>query len=315
MHPCTDAAGSRPAQPTHAHWAPTRLANMSGVDLDAALAAAVDAARAAGALIAAAWGDRTKATVEKGSHVDLVTETDKKCEEVIRARLLAAFPAHRFIGEEEAAEAGGAVTLTDEPTWMVDPLDGTTNFVHGYPFSCVCVALAVAQDPVVGVVYNPILEELYTAKKGGGAFCNGKPVRCSDTKELRLALAGTEIGTTRDAETVAAIFDRVQQLTAASRSLRACGSCAMNICGVACGRLDVFFEIGFGGCWDVAAGAVVLREAGGQLLDPCGGAWHVNSRRVLAANAHVGPAAAAVLAGCKRSAREPAAPGEAGGSV
>lgn len=90
--------------------------------------------------------------------------------------------------------------------------------------------------------------------------------------------------------------------------MRCCGSCAMNICGVARGRLDVFFEVGFGGCWDVAAAAIVLLEAGGALLDPCGGEWHVNSRRVLAANGCLGPAAAAVLAACKTSRHEPAAP-------
>ncbi|GBF89321.1 inositol monophosphatase [Raphidocelis subcapitata] len=280
------------------------------LDLDAALAAAVAAARAAGALIAAAWGDGAadKGVVVKSSHVDLVTETDKAAEAAIREALLAAFPGHAFVGEEEAAEAGGAVVLTDGPTWMVDPLDGTTNFVHGYPFSCVCIGLAVGQEPVVGVVFNPILGELYTAKKGGGAFCNGKRIRCSGTKDLRQALSATEIGTTRDAETVNAMFDRVRRLTAASRSLRCCGSCAMNICGVAAGRLDVFYEIGFGGCWDVAAAAIVLREAGGQLLDPSGGPWHVNSRRVLAANAHLGPAAAAILAACATSAAEPPPP-------
>lgn len=86
------------------------------------------------------------------------TETDKACEDAIRNILLATFPDHAFIGEEEAAEAGGAVSLGDGPTWMVDPLDGTTNFVHGYPFSCVSIALSVGQEPVVGVVYNPILQ-------------------------------------------------------------------------------------------------------------------------------------------------------------
>jgi len=158
-----------------------------------------------------------------------------------------------------------------------------------------------------------MLEELFTATAGGGAFLNGQRITCSDTSEMGRALFATEIGTTRDPETVAAIFDRVQTLTAATRSVRCCGSCAMNLCGVACGRLDGFYEIGFGGPWDCAAGAIILREAGGQVLDPAGGAFDVMSRRVLGTNAHLGGQFATLLAGCKVSAQEPGAPGGSAG--
>jgi inositol-phosphate phosphatase/L-galactose 1-phosphate phosphatase len=192
-------------------------------------------------------------------------------------------------------------TKTQKLQKKVDPLDGTTNFVHGYPFSCVCVGLSIKQEPVVGVVYNPILNELFAARRGGGAFLNGERILVSSTAgalffflrvrvcfcssvassnqlpskpypqtnthtnalpkpkklDLKRALCATEIGTTRDAATVAAVFDRVSALTAAARSLRCCGSCAMNLCGVACGRLDVFYEVsGFG--WGGKAGCFLL---------------------------------------------------------
>eukprot|EP00879_Flechtneria_rotunda_P025158 GHRR01026720.1.p1 GENE.GHRR01026720.1~~GHRR01026720.1.p1 ORF type:complete len:219 (+),score=72.20 GHRR01026720.1:677-1333(+) len=188
---------------------------------------------------------------------------------------------------------------------QVDPLDGTTNFVHGYPFICVSIGLTVNRLPVVGVVYNPVLGEMFTAAQGLGAYLNAKPLKASDTADLKATLLATEIGTSRSPETVAAMFDRIQTLTGVMRSVRCSGSCAMNLVGVACGRLDAFYEIGFGGCWDVAAGACILQEAGGMLLDPAGGPWDIMGRRVLGTNAHLGPLVAKLLAGCQTSSEEP----------
>jgi inositol-phosphate phosphatase / L-galactose 1-phosphate phosphatase len=270
------------------------------------LRVAKEAALAAGAVIAKNFS-APKNVVHKGT-VDLVTETDQQCEKLVYDIISAAFPDHKFIGEEESASQGFTASLTDAPTWMVDPLDGTTNFVHSYPFVCVCIGLVINQEVVVGVVYNPILNELFTACKGEGAFLNGTPIQVSNQSDLQKALVATEIGTTRDAETVEAVFDRVKNLTSVSQSVRCCGSCAMNLCGVACGRLDAFYEIGFGGCWDVAAAAVVLQEAGGQVLDPAGGPFDLMGRRVLGANAHLGRNVAAVLAASKLSSKEPPVP-------
>ncbi len=191
---------------------------------------------------------------------------------------------------------------------LVCAVDGTTNFVHQYPFVCVSIGLAIRKQLVVGVVLNPILDELYTAVKGQGAFLNGKQIHASDTTELGHALFATEIGTTRDPETVAAIFDRISTLTRCTRSVRCSGSCALNLCSVACGRLDAFYEVNFGGCWDCAAGALVLQEAGGTVLDPTGGPFDVMARRVLGTNGHLGAKVAKVLAGCKFSSQEPPAP-------
>ncbi|XP_075503020.1 inositol-phosphate phosphatase-like isoform X2 [Primulina tabacum] len=228
------------------------------------LAKAVDAAKIAG-------------------EVDLVTETDKKCEDLIFYYLKQHFPEHKFVGEETTA-ACGATELTEEPTWIVDPLDGTTNFVHGFPFVCVSIGLTIGRIPTVGVVYNPIMDELFTAIHGKGAFLNGKAIKVSSQTELVKALLATEVGTKRDKATVDETTNRINSLLFKVRSLRMCGSCALNLCGIACGRLDLFYELGFGGPWDVAAGAVIVTEAGGLVFDPSGKDFDITSQRVAASN-------------------------------
>lgn len=328
------------------------------VDLDRALEVAEEAARAAGELIKASWGKAGGSgsggggkngggggvTVETkgGNAADLVTDVDQACEALIRDRIRAAFPDHGFIGEEESAAAAAAAAPANAaasaaaanaaaaaippaaPTWMVDPLDGTANFVHAFPFSCTSIALCVGGEPVVGVVYNPIIGEFFSAKKGGGAFLNGRRLQVLEgggsgsgnaeeeedaSRLLSRALIGTEIGTSRDASVLDAVFRRAQAVTRASRSLRCGGSCALGLCGVAAGRLDAFYEIGFGGCWDVAAGALVVTEAGGCVLDPAGGEFGVMARRVLAARGvRTGGAVAVLLKAAGTAASEPAAP-------
>jgi len=258
------------------------------------LAVAIDAARRAGAEILAAWprsGARASADdVEYKGAVDLVTETDKKCEAIVMGALMNAFPDDDVVGEETHAASGDAelTRTTSRRCWYVDPLDGTTNFVHGFPMSCVSVGLTADGAPAVGVVFNPVTNEMFTAVRGGGARLNGEVIRCSETRALGRALIGTEIGVHRDAATVDAVMGRVRALVERSRSVRCSGSCAMNMCGVAMGRLDGFFEIGFGGPWDCVAGAVIVREAGGVVLDPSGDEFDAYARRVLCANAHIG---------------------------
>ncbi|PWZ53871.1 Inositol monophosphatase 3 [Zea mays] len=241
--------------------------------------------------------------VEHKGQVDLVTETDKACEDLIFNHLRKHFPDHKFIGEEESAALGATADLTDDPTWIVDPLDGTTNFVHGFPFVCVSVGLTIGKIPTVGVVFNPIMNELFTAVRGKGAFLNGSPIKASSQDELVKALLVTEdllrksagdtkliiilidqAGTNRDKTTVDDTTNRINRLLYKIRSIRMCGSLALNMCGVACGRLDLCYEIGFGGPWDVAAGAVILQEAGGLVFDPSGGEFDLMSRRMAGSN-------------------------------
>ena len=189
---------------------------------------------------------------------------------------------------------------------MVDPLDGTTNFVHRFPFVCTSIALVIQKQIVVGVVYNPVLEELFTAVKGKGAFLNGQSIRVSSKDQLDQALLATEIGVSRDEGVMDAIFDRIRKVTMRMRSVRCSGACALNLCSVACGRIDVMYEVGFGGCWDCAAGALIVTEAGGQMLDPSGSPFNVMSRRVLGANANLGKPVAEIIASCRTSNQEPA---------
>ncbi|KAL0443024.1 UNVERIFIED_CONTAM: putative MO25-like protein [Sesamum latifolium] len=246
------------------------------------LAAAVDAAKKAGEIIRSGFYE-TKHVEHKGQ-VDLVTETDKACEELVFNFLKQRFPDHKFIGEETTA-ACGASELTHEPTWIVDPLDGQLTLCTGkFPFVCVSIGLTIERVPTVGVVYNPIMDELFTAIHGKGAFLNGKPIKASSQSELVKSLLVTEAGTKRDKPTLDASTNRISSLLLKVRSLRMTGSCALNLCGIACGRLDLFYEQGFGGPWDVAAGAVIVTEAGGLVFDPSGKDFDITSQRVAASN-------------------------------
>lgn len=245
------------------------------------LVSAVDAAKKAGEVIRNGFY-QTKHVEHKGQ-VDLVTETDKACEDLIFNHLKQLYPTHKFIGEETTA-AYGVSELTDEPTWIVDPLDGTTNFVHGFPFVCVSIGLTIRKVPTVGVVYNPIMAELFTAIQGKGAFLNGNPIKVSSQTELVKSLLATEAGTTRDQGTLDATTNRINYLLSKVRSIRMSGSCALNLCGIACGRLDLFYELGFGGPWDIAGGVVIVREAGGIVYDPSGKDLDITLQRIAASN-------------------------------
>ncbi|KAM1593409.1 hypothetical protein ACFX1Z_036780 [Malus domestica] len=245
------------------------------------LSSAVDAAKKAGEIIRKGFYE-TKHVEYKGQ-VDLVTETDKACEDLIFNHLKQLYPTHKFIGEETTA-ANGVTELTDDPTWLVDPVDGTINFVHGFPFVCVSIGLTIGKIPTIGVVYNPIIDELFTGIRGGGAFLNGNPIKVSSQTELVKSLLVTEVGVERDNVTVDATTGTINRLLFEVRSIRMGGSCALALCGIACGRLDLFYMDGYGGPWDVAGGAVIVTEAGGCVYDPSGEELDITSRRVAASN-------------------------------
>ncbi|KAL9258472.1 Inositol monophosphatase-like protein [Drosera capensis] len=245
------------------------------------LVAAIDAAKKAGEMIRKGFY-QTK-TVEHKGLVDLVTETDKACEDLVFNHLKQHFLDHKFIGEETTA-AYGATELTDEPTWIVNPLDGTTKFVPGFPFVCVSIGLTIKKVPVVGVVYNPIMDELFTGIRGKGSFLNGNPLKVSSKDELLKCLLATEAGTTRDKLTIDATTNRINSFLFKVRSIRMSGSCALNLCGIASGRLDIMYEIGYGGPWDIAAGVVIVEEAGGVVFDPYGDKFDISVTRVAASN-------------------------------
>ncbi|KAG9284869.1 hypothetical protein G9A89_003792 [Geosiphon pyriformis] len=240
-------------------------------------------------------GSKARYTAEKdvyekyGNPIDLVTETDKKVEQLVRSKLSAEYPKHRFIGEETVA-AGEKCELTKEPTWIVDPIDGTTNFVHGFPFVAISIGLVIDEVPVIGVIYNPFLNELYTASKGNGAFLNlttqlplSHP-HAPLTLPLDLAhcLVATEMGHDRTPSVIDKKINSIHNMVSQPgqnswsskkaglvHGIRSTGSAALNLCYVARGDIDVYWEIG---CWewDVAAGIAILNEAGGFIVSANG---------------------------------------------
>lgn len=224
-----------------------------------------------------------KKTVEtKSCDIDFVTETDKQVEKLLIEGLTEAFPTHQFIGEESVAD-GAQSSLTDDPTWIIDPVDGTLNFVHGFPHSCISLGLFINKEPQIGIVYNPYLEQLFTAKKSQGAFLNGKRIHVSDTTTLSNALIAFENGTSRDPEKCKVLLENYKTLVPLTHGMRSLGSAALNMTMVAMGGADAYFEYGTH-IWDIAAGELIVREAGGVFIDPCGGEIDRMSRRFLCAS-------------------------------
>ncbi|KJE90262.1 myo-inositol monophosphatase 1 [Capsaspora owczarzaki ATCC 30864] len=244
---------------------------------------AVAVAREAGATIRAAF-DKNKSVMLKSASTDLVTETDQKVEAFIINSFKDKFPSHKFIGEESVA-AGIQCELTDDPTWIIDPLDGTTNFVHRFPFVAVSIALVIDKAPVIGIVYNCILDEMYTAVRGRGAFKNGVQITTSQQTAVNTALIGTEFGSNRKDEVLATILENMRSLAGepnAAHSIRCLGSAALNLCAVASGAMDAYFEFGIH-VWDIAAGILILQEANGVVRNPDGTELDIMARRILGA--------------------------------
>ncbi|XP_022830590.1 inositol monophosphatase 1-like [Spodoptera litura] len=216
---------------------------------------------------------------KKSCDIDLVTEIDKKVEETLIGGLSKKFPTHKFIGEESVS-GGAKCELTDAPTWIIDPVDGTLNFIHGFPLCCISVGLAINKECVAGIIYNPNLGQLFTAKKGQGAFLNGRQIHVSQVTELRNALVAFEAGTSRDEERCRIVFENYKLVVNNGHGLRSLGSAALNMAMVAMGGADANFEFGIH-AWDIAAGDILVREAGGVCIDPAGGPLDLLSRRVL----------------------------------
>ncbi|XP_036374929.1 inositol monophosphatase 1-like [Megalops cyprinoides] len=243
---------------------------------------AVAVARKAGEIIRDALQNDMKIMC-KSSSVDLVTKTDQQVEQFIFDSVREKFPTHSFIGEESVA-AGQPCTLTDNPTWIIDPVDGTTNFVHGFPFVAVSIGFAVKKELEFGVVYSSLEDKMYTGRRGKGAYCNGLPLQVSDQTDISQCIVNSEMGSNRDPEVVDRIFSTMRKILCIPvHGLRGVGTAAVNMGLVASGAVEAYFEIGIH-CWDIAAGAVIVTEAGGVVMDVDGGPFDLMSRRVLAAN-------------------------------
>lgn len=220
--------------------------------------AAIAAAREAGAILREGLGGERQIAFK--GQVDLVTEMDKRSEALIVGQLTARFPDHLVVAEEGSGPRAGASRYR----WLIDPLDGTTNYAHGHPNFAVSIALQEADRTVVGVVYDPTRDELYRAELGGGASRNDRPIHVSDTDELIRALIAT--GFPYNAAVRHIALAHWNALSYAAQGTRRDGSAAIDLCSVACGRYDGFYEDHLGP-WDCGAGALIVTEAGGTVTN------------------------------------------------
>jgi myo-inositol-1(or 4)-monophosphatase len=225
-------------------------------------------------------------TNEKSSSFDLVTEVDLASEQMIR-RILDYNPEYTFLGEEESF--GDAEQFNNrlnqaalEPSvWIVDPIDGTSNFVHNLPGFTVSIALACRGEITVGVIYDPCLDELYWAEKGKGAFVNGKRISVSTEDRLEQSLIGTGFPTDERARAVS--VECLNELSRKSRSIRSFGSAALQLAYVASGKLGAYWEYGLN-VWDTAAGALLIQEANGKVTDTSGRPYSLFTKNIVVSN-------------------------------
>ena len=224
--------------------------------------------------------------------VDLVTDVDVQSEREISAAIQAAFPTHAILGEE-----GGVKVGADTDTryrWIIDPLDGTTNYAHGFPLFCVSIGLEIDHRLTLGVAYAPTLDELFVAEAGHGATLNGRLINVSGTQDLRQAMLAT--GFPYDRSQLPMALRSFEALSYASQAVRRVGSAVLDLCYVACGRFDAYWEHVVKP-WDMAAGALIVQEAGGTVSGTDGSAFSVDGGQVLASNGHLHPALIDALSG------------------
>ncbi len=239
---------------------------------------AVSVAREAGALQMDHLGGFLQ--VEYKGEKNLVTKVDKACEKLITDRIQGAFPEHDFLGEE-----GGGIRKHSDYKWIVDPLDGTTNYAHGYPLFCVSIALEHKGEIILGVVFEPNRNELFFAEKGKGSFVGEKRLKVSPHATLKESLLATgfayNINSTNDNN-----LDHFSSIIRAAQAVRRDGVAAVDLCYVAAGRYDGFWELNLFP-WDVAAGLLILREAGGTVTDFAGEPFSPYDKKILATNGSI----------------------------
>jgi len=242
------------------------------------LQAAVRACRAAGRIQLTSFG--TAPPVEHKGEIDIVTAIDRRSEKAILAIISRAFPGHGVLAEESDPRAGDA-----EHLWVVDPLDGTTNYSRGFPYFCVSVALARAGRVIVAAVYQPLLGELFTAIRGRGAFLNGKRLRVSSEAQLDQAFLATgfpyDIRRSRRTN-----IDHFARFATRCLAIRRAGAAALDLAYVAAGRFDGFWELKLRP-WDIAAASLLVEEAGGRITGLAGRPWRLPVRDIVASNARV----------------------------
>jgi myo-inositol-1(or 4)-monophosphatase len=257
------------------------------VSHDALLETAIAASKEAGALLL----DYVKSgfRVEHKNPINLVTDADRAAEECVIDRIRKHFPAHCFLAEER-----GRIEQSPSPyLWVIDPLDGTTNFAHGYPAYCVSIGLEYRGRCILGAVFDPSRDELFTAIEGRGARLNGQPIHVSDTTALDSSLLVT--GFAYDIrESPRNNLDHFVKFALKAQGMRRTGSAALDLCYVAAGRFDGFWEVQLNP-WDMAAGSVIVQEAGGRLTNFCGNDLSIYGQELVASNGHIHQAMLQVL--------------------
>jgi myo-inositol-1(or 4)-monophosphatase len=254
-------------------------------ELTAYLETARGIALEAGALLRERYHRLTE--IRYKGEINLVTEADTMAQALIIDRLSQAFPGHDFLAEEGVKSDSGA-----EFRWVIDPLDGTTNFAHKLPVFCVSIGLERRGDLALGVVHNPMSGDLFWAETSGGAFHNGKAIHVSSTADLGRSLLATGFG--YDVWTTRCNIDEHERMVMRCQGIRRCGSAALDLCFTACGRFDGFWELKLSP-WDTAAGAVIVREAGGRVTDFEGRPVDIYRPEVCASNGLVHEAMLSVL--------------------
>ncbi len=252
---------------------------------------ATEAAKQAGDIILGNAGG-VAVTERKANSRDLLTLIDPLCEKTIRETVLAKFPGHDFLGEEDVppgkdASAAALQAKLDSGSdwlWIVDPIDGTTNFVHGMPLNMPSIAAAYKGEVVVGVIYDPHRDELFTATKGGGSFLNGEKITVGDQSELGDAVVA--MGSPPAEESMAMSLVGVQALMPKVRTIRMLGSAAIMLAWIANGRLTAYWEYDLSS-WDISAGALIIDEAGGQFTDLSGEPFGLTTRKIVASNGKI----------------------------
>lgn len=236
---------------------------------------AISVAKEAGALLR----DRlnTNFQISHKGEINLVTEVDIASETLIRERIATRFPRHQVLAEE-----GGLAETSSEYRWIVDPLDGTTNYAHGYPIFCVSIGLEYRGEAIIGVVYDPMRDEMFTAERGSGAWLNNRKIHVSGTKELLKSLLSTGFPYDIKTSTVTNL-GHWTNFAMNAQALRRDGAAALDLCYVACGRFDGFWELNLSP-WDMAAGGLMVREAGGQVSDFRGGEFSPYRPEIIASN-------------------------------
>jgi len=242
--------------------------------MHALLNVGVMAARRAGAVLGRNFNKRNKLKIEKKGHNDFVTSADREAEQAVIDVIFKHYPDHAILAEESGVQG------ESDHIWIIDPLDGTTNYMHGFPQFCVSIGLQIKGRMEHAVVYDPMREELFTATRGDGAQLDEHKIRVSGNRELEHALIGTGFPYRQADTEIGPYMDMLKKVIGNTSGVRRPGAAALDLCYVACGRLDAFWETGLQ-AWDLAAGSLIIREAGGIVSALDGGENYLDTGHIL----------------------------------